>query len=133
MLYAFKQMLGKIIIVFAAQISIPNTTTELYIQYIFNFFVVAVIAYILKTWLIVKADDFYRTVGHYVHRVALESSELLFDFFVVSIFGLIRSRGEYGIEDIPFVVIILIFLNLLINIWIRHTSNLKFGYFSKEN
>lgn len=133
MLAAFKQMLGKIIIVFAAQMSVPTTTTELYIRYLFNFFVVAVVAYMLKTWLTVKAKSFYLTVGHYVHKVALESVSLLFDFFVVSIFGLIRSRGEYSIDDVPFVVVMLVLFNLLINIWIRHISNLRFGYFSKED
>ncbi len=128
LLINFKQIINKIVVIFAAYLPTEGATNEQFVHYLFIFAVIATIAYIAKLWLEIKATVFYQKVGHYVHQLLLDTARFIFDFFVVGIFGIIRARGEFTIKDIPYVVFLLVMTNLSISVWIRHTKYRRFVY-----
>jgi hypothetical protein len=126
LLTTFRQSMGRIIVIFAAYLPMNGATKEQYVHYLFIFIMIVGVAYMIKTWLELKAKAFYESVGHYAHGIALDACSFIFEFFIVGIFGLIRSRGEYTIEDLPYAVFLLTFINLTISAWSRHIKNKRF-------
>lgn len=130
-LVSWNQMIGRIVFIFAMELPMNSSTKEVYVHYIFYFLFIIGISYGVKTWLELKATYFYHTVGHRLHAVALRIASLIFDFFVLGFFSLLRLRGEYTLADIPFVVMLLTIVDLLVNTYIRHAEHKRFGYFSR--
>ncbi len=126
LVHTFDQMTTRLVIIFAGYLPMHGATQEQYVNYLFSFVMIALIAYVLTSWLESRSKKMFVILGHYAYEIIVDFCMFIFDFFTCAVMGLIKSRGNFGVEDIPYVVFILILLKLFVVVWNRHIQYKRF-------